>query len=142
MAQALRLPKEGLDFLVEQYLKLLPDSVEDISMRMHLDGFDSWKIHLFNLVDRFRAEPDRDLIRHPPVGELDSRLQALIASTVEMICAEVGQRAPDWCRGIPWLDTPWFVSGMENLKAIALVESPAFFRKRNIYVLGNFLNRV
>jgi hypothetical protein len=33
------------------------------------------------------------------------------------------------------------VSGVENLKAMALVESPAWFRRRNVFVLGNFLNR-
>jgi hypothetical protein len=31
---------------------------------------------------------------------------------------------------------------VESLKATALVESPAPFRKRNIFVLGNFLSRV
>jgi hypothetical protein len=31
---------------------------------------------------------------------------------------------------------------MENLKAIALVESPLRFRIRKIFVLENFLNRV
>ena len=36
---------------------------------------------------------------------------------------------------------PWFVSGMENLKAIALAESPLRFRIRKIFVLSNFLSR-
>ena len=40
------------------------------------------------------------------------------------------------------LDKPWFVSGFENLKSTALIESPLNFRKRNIFVLGNFLTRV
>jgi hypothetical protein len=39
------------------------------------------------------------------------------------------------------LDSPWFVAGIENLKASALVESPVRFRKRNIFVLANFLER-
>lgn len=141
VARALNLPSGGLDFVVTRYLNVAPDSVEDVAMRMHGDGFDSWKIHLFNFVDRFRVEPDGGLIRRPPVLDLDPRLRALIASTVESLCAEMGRCAPDWCRGISRLDTPWFVSGVENLKAMALVESPASFRKRNIYVLGNFLSR-
>ena len=32
-------------------------------------------------------------------------------------------------------------SGYENLKAISIVESPAFFRRRKIFVLENFLYR-
>jgi hypothetical protein len=43
---------------------------------------------------------------------------------------------------IPAYKDPWFVSGMENLKAITLVESPLHFRRRKIFVLGNFLSRV
>ncbi|NCO37375.1 MAG: hypothetical protein COZ06_23865 [Armatimonadetes bacterium CG_4_10_14_3_um_filter_66_18] len=42
---------------------------------------------------------------------------------------------------LPPLPEPWFVSGIENLKATALVESPTHFRKRRIFVLGNFLER-
>lgn len=39
------------------------------------------------------------------------------------------------------LPEPWFVAGVENLKATALVESPLPFRRNNIFVLGNFLSR-
>jgi hypothetical protein len=40
-----------------------------------------------------------------------------------------------------FLPDPWFVAGIENLKASALVESPVQFRRNNIFVLGNFLSR-
>lgn len=40
------------------------------------------------------------------------------------------------------IQPPWFVAGMENLKAIALAESPLRFRLRKIFVLENFLSRV
>jgi hypothetical protein len=39
------------------------------------------------------------------------------------------------------LPRPWFVAGVENLKATALVESPLPFRRNNVFVLGNFLSR-
>jgi hypothetical protein len=39
------------------------------------------------------------------------------------------------------LPAPWFVAGVENLKASALVESPVQFRRNNVFVLGNFLAR-
>jgi hypothetical protein len=91
-------------------------------------------------VDAFRAHPSVELL-DPPAAELDDRLQALCASTVEALCAEKGLRAPAWCAGVPPLEHPWFVAGIENLKAIVLVESPAWFRARNVFVLGNFLER-
>jgi hypothetical protein len=49
---------------------------------------------------------------------------------------------PQWTWDIPSCKEPWFVSGVENLKAIALAESPVFFRRRKIFVLENFLQRV
>ena len=115
--------------------------MEDISLRIFQDDFDSWRTHLFNFVDRFRASADPLLVSTPPVAELDARLKALTASTVETVCKELTVPPPDWRKGIGALPKPWFVSGMENLKAMALVESPATFRARNIFVLNNFLNR-
>ena len=79
---------------------------------------------------------------HPPVSEKPvTGSAALLASTVEMLCAERRMPVPWWCGGAGILPAPWFVSGVENLKALALVESPAHFRKRNIFVLANFLAR-
>jgi hypothetical protein len=103
--------------------------------------FGSWKVHLFDLVDRFRRDRDTRLIESGPIADLDGRLLALLASTVETLCDECGAPPPSWCRGILALARPWFVSGIENLKAMALVESPVRFRTRNIFVLGNFLSR-
>lgn len=141
VAEALNLPGQGVDLVVANFLRMQPDSVQEISIRMILDGFESWKTHLFDFVDAFRAMGDGALL-DPPVSGIDARLQALCASTVETLCAERGLRVPAWCAGVPSLGQPWFVSGIENLKAAALVESPVWFRVRNIFVLGNFLSRV
>lgn len=141
VGQALGLPQCGLDYFCGRYLSLVPDSVEDISIRIHHDGTASWRIHLFDFVDRFRYNRNPALIDRPPISELDDSIRSLIASTVEALCIELETPIPSWCRGIPALKHPWFVSSIENLKASALVESPAAFRKRNIFVLGNFLDR-
>ena len=140
VAEALNLPGRGVDLLVDRFLRMRPDSIQEISVRMMLDGFESWKTHLFDFVDAFRATHNAGLL-DLPVPELDARLQALCASTVEALCAESGVRAPSWCAGIPPLSQPWFVARVENLKASALVESAVWFRSRNIFVLGNFLSR-
>jgi len=49
---------------------------------------------------------------------------------------------PPWVWEVPACKTPWFVSGLDTLRAIALVESPVSFRRRKIFVLENFLARV
>ncbi|MBI4411364.1 MAG: helix-turn-helix transcriptional regulator [Deltaproteobacteria bacterium] len=103
---------------------------------------EDWRTPFFNFVDSFRRSGDPTLVAQPPHSRLPVRLKALIASTVETLCDERGMGYPFWCAGIQPLAQPWFPSGIENLKATALVESPVHFRKRNIFVLKNFLERV
>jgi transcriptional regulator with XRE-family HTH domain len=141
VAKALGLPKQALDYHLTRAFTLVTDSVEDASLRIHAEGISSWKIHLFDFVDRFRAVRDVALIESGPIPELDGRLQNLFAATTEALCAEAALQTPAWCTGIRALPEPWFVAGMESLKASALVESPVSFRARNIFVLGNFLSR-
>ena len=94
-------------------------------------------------MDAFRkAESKQDYIQCPPCENLHPNIKALFASSVEALCVEQGLEIPNWCASINALECPWFVSETENLKAMALVESPALFRKRNLFVLENFLSRV
>ena len=141
VAVALGLPGSGLRVIVEYFLGQPVDSVAVTSLRMLCDGPGSWKVHLFNFVDAFRASYDPELIASPPFEGTDRRLRSLTASTVEALCAECRGPVPGWCAAIGALPAPWFVAGRESLKASALVESPAAFRKRNIFVLNNFLAR-
>ena len=138
---ALGLPTGGISALLEGFLLEDGRSFRSASVRILADGFESWTIHLFDSVDAFRRGPDPNLVRAGPVDELHPRLRALIASTVETVCAEVSLPSPGWCCGVEALDSPWFVAGIENLKASALMESPVRFRKRSIFVLANFLER-
>lgn len=141
VVEALGVPGHGVELVVDHFLRAPVDSIEAVSIRMVLDGFNSWKTHLFNFVDAFRSTRNSALAQEPPVAELEPRLRALCASATEALCSEIDQVVPAWCAGVPAVDAPWFVAGVENLKAMALVESPAWFRARNIFVLGNFLSR-
>lgn len=141
---------EKLSASVERELVILPcpketpisdDSIVAISLLILRDGFDSWKIHLMNFVDQFRLTLDPRLIILPPVTETDVRLKSLFASTVSALCDSIGAETPSWARKIYFLNEPWFVSGIENLKASTILESPLQFRKNNIFVQENFLVR-
>jgi len=112
-----------------------------VSLAVIADGFESWKIHFMNLVDEFRRHSDIRLLLLPPSAKLDPRLKALLASIVQSLCEEVGLDAPAWSRSLRFLARPWFVSGIESLKASTLVESPLPFRRNNIFVQDNFLAR-
>lgn len=105
------------------------------------DGFDSWKAPLFDFMDAFRRSPGASLVERAPPVQSDPRFLAMLAAVVETLCAEGGLPAPWWCAGIRPLPEPWFVAGMENLMASALVESPAAFRRRGVFVMSGFLDR-
>jgi transcriptional regulator with XRE-family HTH domain len=141
VAKALGYPPEIIDNRLDLIFSLPVDSISIISERILTDGGDSWKIWLFNFVDAFRKEKNRAYIDSPPVQGLAPELNALIAGAVETLCDELKIIHPLWCSAIGHLKTPWFISGIENLKAISIAESPIHFRKRNIFVLENFLSR-
>ena len=100
-----------------------------------------WQVQFMDFVDDFRRNKDLKAVEKP-FALTDRRFDALLASTIEYLCDEMRLEAPAWVWAVPSLKEPWFLSGMESLKAIAIVESPVFFRRRKIFVLENFLYRV
>ncbi len=141
IATALGYPQATLKHRLSSLFKNSPDSIEMTSEKIIEEGVSSWKIYLFNFVDAFRQESKGNLIATPPRVETPHPIKALLASTVETLCDEKEMGHPEWTLSVLPLEKPWFVSGIENLKATALVESPVHFRKRNIFVLENFLKR-
>ncbi len=100
-----------------------------------------WVVALMDFVDDFRYYKNQAAVAQP--FELnDERFDALLAATAHYLCDELTIETPHWVLSVPSCKDPWFVAGMESLKAIALVESPLHFRLRKIFVLENFLHRV
>ncbi len=116
-------------------------STVGVAMSVLNDGKNSWKIHFMNFVDEFRRTLDTRLLLLPPPNSLSIELRALLSSIVLMLCEEAEVAAPQWARKRVDLERPWFVSETESLKASALLESPLAFRRNNIFVLSNFLER-
>lgn len=116
------------------------NSLIEVKHKIQIDP-ENWEIPFMDLVDDFRRNHKAVNIETPWVRD-NNKFDALIASTVEYLCHEQAIEIPNWILKIPACRRPWFVAGMENLKAIALVESPLEFRLRKIFVLENFLYRV
>lgn len=112
-----------------------------IAYQILQQGFDSWPLHMMELVDDFRKTKDIRLVLLPPPKPLDARLRSLLASIVFQLCQELELPIPDWASRTYFLNRPWFISETESLKATAIFESPLAFRRNNIFVLSNFLNR-
>jgi hypothetical protein len=95
----------------------------------------------FDAVDEVRRSRRFDALKRLSSRSRRTRERALINSTACALAAEQGQPPPWWATRPMVLAEPWFVSGVEKLKASALQESPIHFRRNNIFVLGNFLSR-
>jgi transcriptional regulator with XRE-family HTH domain len=113
-----------------------------VGTQVLMDGPNSWKIHFMNFIDEFRRTLDPRLIILPPPKELSLELRGLLASIVLSLCEEAAIEAPDWARRRYDLPKPWFVAETESLKAMALLESPLPFRRNQIFVTSNFMDRV
>jgi len=76
-----------------------------------------------------------------PAG-LSPRVQNLVAAMVEHAAALKGAAAPDWARDVPPLESPWFATDLESLRAHLLRASPVAFRRRNLFVDSTVGDRV
>ena len=106
----------------------------DFALRSFLDEFRSGSD-----ASRLHEEPSR-LKGIVPDGE---RCDAFLAATAETLAAAQGFDVPAWV----WQETrklrrPWFALPWKGLRALLLVESPAAFRSRNLFVSANALSRV
>ncbi|MCK4763912.1 MAG: hypothetical protein KAW12_17050 [Candidatus Aminicenantes bacterium] len=105
------------------------------------------KYLLADFIDEFKradtAGKQEMVKRFPFKGIKDKKHAAYVAAMVEELCFTNNIEIPDWVFDRKYsLREPFFVGGLENLKAFLLVESPVSFRRRNIFVSRNVLQRV
>ncbi|MBC7899552.1 MAG: hypothetical protein H7070_05815 [Saprospiraceae bacterium] len=94
-----------------------------------------------DFADDFRRNKDSAAIEQPFILD-DELIDAVLAGVIEYLCDELTISTPEWLNEVPSCRKPYFVSGMDNLKATAIVESPLRFRMRKVFVMENFLFRV
>lgn len=93
-------------------------------------------------LDSCRRRVDLEPFQELYVKSRFERERALISATARHLCrVEFKCRPPRWAERATWLKSPWFVAEVENLKAMAIVQSPPDFKLSNIFVLDNFLSR-
>ena len=77
-----------------------------------------------------------------PVQKKRKKYSAYIAAMVEELCFTNNLDIPEWVFDKKYqLKEPFFVGGLESLKAFLIVENPLPFRRRNIFVSENVLKR-
>ena len=70
----------------------------------------------------------------PPPAGLGEQLANTLAAMVEHVCAASGVKPPAWTRDIAPLARPSFGSELKSLRLHLLTNSPAAFRRRNLFV--------
>jgi len=105
------------------------------------------KYLIANFIDEFnRADVDKkqQMVKKFPFKEIkNKKYSAYVAATVEELCFINNLDIPGWVFDKKYrLKEPFFVGGLESVKAFLIVESPVSFRRRNIFVSENVLKRV
>ena len=109
---------------------------------------DSFDYCLANFLDEFQLAPTAQGLSEPPAllagrfGDLGHVQDAYLAAAAEELARLHHLPSPGWTVGQERsLHRPWFASPLAALRAVLLVESPAGFRERNLFVSANALSR-
>ena len=109
---------------------------------------DSFDRGLANFLDGFYAAPNAGaLTESPPLlatssGDLGHVQDAYLAAAAVELSRHLGISWPSWTIGeARSLRRPWFATTLASLRAVLLLESPAGFRERNLFVSANALSR-
>ena len=109
---------------------------------------DSFDRCLANFLDAFYAAPDpkaladSPLLLAPELGETGSVQDAYLAATAEELARAHRFSPPAWVTDdARKLHQPWFASPLAALRTVLLLESPAAFRSRNLFISENALTR-
>ncbi|MFM7100355.1 MAG: hypothetical protein ACKO3N_04215 [Verrucomicrobiota bacterium] len=109
---------------------------------------DSFDRCLANFLDAFYAAPGAEALADvpplmAPLDPVTGPIQdAYLAATAEELARRLNLPSPVWVLSEDRrLHRPWFASPLAALRAVLLLESPAGFRSRNLFVSENALSR-
>ena len=109
---------------------------------------ESFDLCIANFLDEFYAAPNAARLSTEPnllapmLADLGRVQDAYLAAVAEHLAYTHGFPIPSWVGNKNRkLHRPWFASQLAGLRAVLILESPAAFRARNLFVSENALSR-
>jgi hypothetical protein len=104
---------------------------------------DHYQMAISEFIDEFRrgTRAERERMIADPIPR-SGQLEGLVAGVVSALCRETDTAAPEWLQGIGSPD-PFFAFPAKSyaLRVRLMMESPAPFKIRNVFVPKNYLSR-
>lgn len=124
-----------------------PHSLAEVASRaIEVSTDQAFEYELADFLHEFAARGDEAMLRDPPPllsGTLERgrMYDAYLAAVAAYFAPRLGCPTPSWTRQPERiLREPWFASPGRHMRALLLVESPAAFRERNLFVSANALS--
>ena len=120
-----------------------PRSLAEVAARTLLGR--SFEYELADFLHEFNLSGNGSTLRDAPalLAELSSAgsiHDAYLAAVAAALSSRIHVPAPNWTRRPErTLPQPWFASPGRHMRALLLLESPAAFRERNLFVSANAL---
>lgn len=112
----------------------------------HLARPDAWRrfvlADIHDLLAKLCPEEFSDVVRLGPDVTLSPFRANYLCGMVEYAAGLQGVRPPSWTADVAPLREPWFGTDLKNLRLHLLTNSPAPFRRRNIFIDSSVGTRV
>ncbi len=121
-----------------------PKSLAEVALRS-LDA-SAFGFELADFLHEFARCGDAGMLSESPVllrdrHEKGAIYDAYLAAVAAYLSSRIDSATPGWTRQPERiLREPWFASPGRHMRALLLVESPAAFRERNLFVTANALS--
>lgn len=116
-----------------------PLTLDQAAAHIRASASDRVRLRIFfEFIRGVTEEPDVDVaavVAHEPAPTGDERFDALLAAAAEHVTARAGLPAPAWCHNPErTLHHAWWIDDLPSSRAFAIVNTPASFHKRAIYL--------
>ncbi len=130
--------RAGMDmssYVLERLLGARQSRSEELMRRLKHEDKRSYAFaELNDLLVSLSGPELRRAVATPPPASLAPETANYLAAMVEQACAAAGIEAPAWTQDIAPLATPFFGSPLMSLRLHLLANSPAPFRRRNVFI--------